>query len=279
MELRFCSSFSRTICIVISATTLVPPLLADVTISSRYVSASLGGRDYSHRILRIKGSKLRLDTGPTAEPFVTIYDLNEGTEIVWDPKQKRAEIHDLLRQSSAARHRVPTDNVQMTIEPTSNKRVFLGRSCRVYDFHLSARVAGRGSTFEEHLRGAMCISEESPETKDVVDFIETARKQGIVFSAQDSNSADARLRTELYFYQSAVRGLVLARNERIEFGGGNSGTSSGQWTLEVESINTEPIPDELFAVSTDWKVKKGGSNPGRFPIHWKIGRREPNAQR
>jgi hypothetical protein len=223
------------------------------------------------RILRIKGSKLRLDTGRESEPFVTIYDLGAGAEIVWDSKHKHGEIHDLLKQSAAARHQVPTNRIRISIQPTGNHKILLDRKCGEYAFDLGARATWQGSTSYEQLIGTMCISEGSPESKEVDDFVELARKQGIVFGVQDVNSPDARLRTELYFYQGVVRGLVLARSERTELAGGNGSSSPLQWTLEVESIDTQPIPDELFVIPTDWKAKKGGSTPGRFPIRWNFG--------
>jgi hypothetical protein len=252
-------------------------LRANVTIISRYTSDSPSGHTYSHRIVRIKGSELRLDTGPETEQFVTIYDLGAGTEIVWDPKHKHGEIHDLLKQSAAAQHQVPTDGLRISIQSTGTQKVLLDRKCREYAFDLGARATFQGSTSYERLAGTMCISEESPESNEVAAFIELARKRGIVFGAQDPNATDARLRTELYFYQSAVRGLVLARNERIELAVRNGSSASAQWTLEVESIDTGPIPNELFVIPPDWKAKKGGSTPGRVPIRWNFGRRESDA--
>jgi hypothetical protein len=62
----------------------------DVTIRSHISVDGTGGRTKGQRVVRIKGTKLRLDYQTEDHTSVTIYDLQAGTEVILEPKHKRA---------------------------------------------------------------------------------------------------------------------------------------------------------------------------------------------
>jgi hypothetical protein len=256
---------------------------ADVTVQSK-VTITAGEKITTYRrILRIKGMNLRVDIEQSRWPGAAIYDLEANSKYVLDPKKKSAELHNLAEDDTLFEKANPENKFRVSIQPTGKESVALGKKCREYAYDLAATDT-RERMYDRHGRwtGTMCISEESPESKEIGNFIEQAMREHVLFGAGKDSGPYPRLGTGLFFFQASVHGLLLTRNEQHESQSENE-TSRGpvsrsRYDFTVESISNEPIPDGAFAVPAGWKVSRGGPGIGLIPVRLKVSPRQERGE-
>jgi hypothetical protein len=256
------AAISSRLLLTILILSAIPPLRADMTITE-HTSGQAGGRKgEGQRITSIKGSKIRIEAKGGNETSVTIYELEAGKKTTLKTKEKEAEVLDFTVQSANAERKVPAQSIQSTIKPTGQHKEILGKNCDEYEFNIRVPVF-KDLDVTLVMTGTAYVVKEIPESKDYAEFADQAQKRGLILGLVSDNPAFialARAQTEVFRLVGQLRGLALTTESNIKFEGGVGAgilnkTGSGQRTSDVTALNTDPIPDELFAIPPGWKVR------------------------
>jgi hypothetical protein len=258
------------------------PASADVTITEHLVARGTGPNYEWNRIIKIKGSKMRIESQHEKETFVTVYDLESGQEMILQPKHRVASIFGLVEESAKLKHTLKL--VKSSIQPTGKTKQALGMNCEeykydvyipdaqhLYDGHLIATV--------QHDTGTLCIARDVIGSKDFGDFAHQLKDHDYIpGSISDQNRVQTD--TALFLLIARLDGLVLEHTANNEIGGGSGvglyGTvMSGQRFSTVTSVTAEPLSDDEFRVPDGWKIRKDRSIGLSVPVHLRSERNQP----
>lgn len=134
------------------------------------------------------------------------------------------------------------------------------KSCTeyTYDLRILHALSSGGSTLERE-SGTVCVSQSIPEGIELTNFVHEAKKRGYTQAA--SSWAPTNSVNGVYFYGDEPNVMVLfARTQSVYEHALTPGLNPlppiGN-TMQVTEINAEVIPDEVFQIPADWKIKNG----------------------
>lgn len=231
----------------------------DITVTEKGKTTGPGLTGEWTRTLSIKGLKMRVESSYEKERSITIYDLEAGKRIRLLPERKQAIVMDLGALSKRMTANVNPKSLTRVIRSTGKKSEILGESCDEYTFELKAQPSGpHGSAFLQHDTGTVCVSQSIPGGVEFTKFVHEAKKRG--YSAAAFIFSPSVSPIGMYFYGDEPNVTVLsAKSESgvesslaFEF---HSMTSQSQ-TMSITAMNSDAIPDEVFEIPADWKIKK-----------------------
>jgi hypothetical protein len=238
---------------------LSPATFADVTLTQNTTGADGKRQVQSQTVTSIKGSKLRIETKSGDETVTTIYDINNGRQIVLRSRGKEAAVSDFTQESAESENKKFA--AEVTFNATGQSKTVLSRNCDEYSFTIRVPV------FEElavdlFITGSVYVLRDGPESKEFADFVMRAQKQNLIWGVSSDNVgaiALARAQTALYQEAANVGGIPLETDEDVQFQGGYWSKpfvkgNSGEKTTVVTSISSDPLPDNRFLVPAGWKI-------------------------
>ena len=151
----------------------------------------------------------------------------------------------------------------VSFTPTGQKKTVMGTSCEVYSLALSMPSKQAGMEMTVTMSGPVCVAKGMKGFDDYARFFRTAAEKGMIFnSPQQAKAQPGQARGMAEMYRTfAATGMPLEQDITIKVQGsgplagmmGRIGNMSMGST--TTSVSTEPLPDDLFAVPADYKVK------------------------
>ena len=249
------------------------PASADVTITEHLVAKGVGPNYEWNRIIKIKGSKMRIESQHEKETFVTIYDLDSGQEMILQPKHRVASVFNLSEESIKLQRRM--GELKSSIQPTGKTKQLLGMSCEEYRYDVYApdrrhMIDGHLISTFRHQSGVLCIARDTPGSKEFANFA-GQMKNYIPGSISDQTSIETG--SALFLLIAPLNGLVLEHAAKSEVGGGDGiglygSQISGERFSAVTNITFDPISSDDFLVPSGWKIRKDRSIDLSVPVRW-----------
>ena len=234
-------------------------MLADTTLVEQGVASGRQPKTAWTKTLRIKGSKMRVDSNNGSETHVYVYDLEAGKKYRLDEKKKQVFVTDLAKEGERMKGTIMLQSLRKVIKPTGRQLIVSGLACDEYTFDLQApSPLWHGANMILHDHGTVCVTQVIPAGKDVMDFIHKARKRGYLSVQIDFGPPVSPIGPS--FYGEQANALVLSSTAGSEYEGGIlldvGGLDSVDTRMTVTSINTEPLADGVFEIPSEWKMKK-----------------------
>src|SRR5712692_10082788 len=136
---------------------------ADITVTQHGKQGGVAPNEVWTRKLRIKGLKMRVETLSGKESHVSVYDLETGKRIRFNPQRKEALVLDLAPLSEHLRGSIILAKLARAIRPTGKNIEILGTSCDEYTLDLQAPTSpSRGMSAILHDTGTVCVSQNIP---------------------------------------------------------------------------------------------------------------------
>jgi hypothetical protein len=236
---------------------------ADVTITEHLVAKGAGPNYEWNRTIKIKGSKMRIESQHEKETFVTIYDLEAGQEMMLQPRRKVASVFALAEETGKLQR--TQKFVKSSIQPTGKSKQVLGMNCEEYKYDVYAPdaqhlYAGHLIASVQRDSGTVCIARDASASKDFADFAHQLKDHGYI---PGSISDQSRIQTDtaLFLLIASLDGFVLEHTAKTEIGGGSGvglyGTDiSSERFSTVTSVSIESVPNVEFRVPDGWKIRK-----------------------
>lgn len=234
-------------------------MLADTMVVEQGAASGRQPKTAWAKTVRIKGSKMRVDSDNGSETHVYVYDLEAGKKYRLDEKKKQVFVTDLAKDGERMKGKVMFQSLRKVIKPTGRQLTVSGMACDEYTFDLQApSPLWHGMNVILHDHGTVCVTQVIPAGKDVNDFIHEARKKGYLSVEMDFGPSASPIGPSFYGEQANV--LVLSSTAESDYEGGVvldvGGAGSLDTRMTVTSINVEPIADRVFEIPADWKMKK-----------------------
>lgn len=246
------------VCFVFAAYLAPATLSADATVQQQGVSSGVLPKTNWTRTLRIKGTKMRVDSVRGSDTFIYVYDLEAGKRYRLDEKKHQVFVQDLAEESERLKTSLMFQNLKKVIKPTGRQLQIAGTACDEYTFDLQAPThPSRGFSFVLHDHGTVCASQITPVGKDLINFVHEAMRRGYLVAASVCSPFASQIGP--YFYGDQTNVLLLSANSESEYEGGIAldvgGMGPSQSRMTVTTINPDPVPDEIFQIPSDWKRK------------------------
>jgi hypothetical protein len=259
--------------VILSVLAIQFPATADVTITEHLVAKGVGSNYEWNRIIKIKGSKMRIESHHEKETFVTIYDLDSSQEMILQPKHRVASVFNLSEESIKLQPRM--SDLKSSIQPTGKTKQLLGMNCEEYRYDVYApdrrhMIDGHLISTFRHQSGVLCIARDTPGSKEFANFAGQMKSY-----IPGSISDQSRIETDsaLFLLIAPLNGLVLEHASKREVGGGEGiglygSQISGERFSAVTDITFDPISNDDFHVPSDWKIRKDRSIDLSVPVRW-----------
>jgi hypothetical protein len=238
---------------------LAASVSADISVVQQVkLGGNVGPESYT-RMLQVKGLKMRVEARKGSETYITIYDLEAGTRYRLDAKRKEAFVADLGSESEDWQEGLLMKNMRREIKATGKKVEINGIACDEYTFDL--QVPTRPYHLKQmlaHDGGTACVSQAVPNGNEFTNFVHEAQKRGYLRAAAACSPTYSAIGA--YFYGDEPNAVVLSSDAKSASVYGPLPLSNGlmftTWTLKILSIQQDPLPEDIFQIPTDWKVKK-----------------------
>jgi hypothetical protein len=186
---------------------------------------------------------------------------------MFDSKKKEVDAWDMADFSQQIGSTVTTEGMTATIKPNGQTKQVAGKSASGYDMVVSmpARFGDpkNGMQMTVNLTGPVWIVKGAPGTSDYLNFYKAAAEKGFIFTdprAAKAQSGQAKAMTEMYRQLAATGGLPYEMEMNIKMAG--DGPMAGMLgrmgnittTTTVQSVETAPLDDALFAPPAGYKV-------------------------
>jgi hypothetical protein len=257
-------------------------LSADVTVTSTTtvqgpMQAMMGGIT-PRMVMRIKGSKTRMDIDAGGQAMATIIDLAAKQVVLLRTDQKTATILTPGAMSPlAGQAPLAMPKMEVSVKPTGQSRPIAGVPCDEFTVSMTMSMApkgpeaGRGSAeaaamFKDVrmlMKGSMWVAKSGPGVDDYVAFQKAAAKSELaeMLAGAIPGVGSGGLNRMLTGVQDAPGLPYLTElNVSIEGTGPMVEAMKQQGTMKVTSrvtdVSTEAIADDTFSVPADYKVVK-----------------------
>lgn len=259
MERRLTPCMKFAACLNLLLCFLPACLSADVSITEQGTRRGSVPKAAWTRTLRIKGLKMRVDYDLGSGGDVYIYDLEAGKRYRLDAQKKEAFILDLPAESERSKVSLMFQSLRKVIKSTGKKLEVGGLACDEYTFDLQVPVRslpqGLGMILHDH--GRVCVSQVIPSGVEFASFVHEIRKRGYLPAVSTCSPSDSPIGT--FFYGDQPNVLVLSVKSESVFEVDPQiaigVTSWVEFTKALVAVNSDPIPDEIFQIPADWKVK------------------------
>ena len=247
------------------------PAAADTTVKQTVNGKGLGISGESSGSTYIKGNKMRSDVQMGDKTYTTIFDLDAQKMYVFDSKKKEADVWDMAAFTAELSKSVDAKNMKVSFKPNGQTKKIAGHDAAAYDLEISMPASLAGSkdlSMVVNLSGVTWIVQNAPGAADFKRFYTAAADKGWVLSdpaAAKASPGQARAMTEMY-RQLASAGVPYQTDIQIKMSSSGGATNPlggllarmGNMSSQssVQSIQTEPLADELFAPPTGYKLKE-----------------------
>lgn len=255
---------------------VVQVVSADVTITEHLVARGSGPSNEWNRTIKIKGSKMRIESQHEKETYVTIYDLESGQEMILQPKHKVASVFGLAEETAKLER--TRKLVKSSIQPTGKAKQVLGMNCDEYKYDV--QIPDEQHLYAGHLiatvqqdSGTLCIAPDAIGRKDFSEFAHQSKDRGYLLG---SISEQNRIQTDtaLFLLIDSLDGVVLEHTSKNEASGGSGvglyGTvMSWERFATVTRVTAESLSDDEFRVPDGWKIRKDRTIGLSVPVYFR----------
>ena len=245
---------------------LAVPAFADVTLKQTTNGKGMAMSGTTTATAYIKGSKMRSDTVIGDRTQSVIFDLDAQKMYSFDSKKKEADVYDMGVFAKELATSVDTANMKVSMKPNGQTKPIAGKTATGYDLEISVPFAMGGNkdmSMVMTLSGPMWIVKGAPGTQDYVNFYKAAVEKGWIFSdprAAKAQPGQAKAMAEMYRQLAEAGGIAYETDMQMKMGGG--GPMAGLFakmgnmtmTTTVESVETGPVSDDLFAPPAGYKL-------------------------
>ena len=247
---------------------LAMPAYADVTIKQTSEGKGLGLSGKASGTAYIKGNRMRTDLVSGDKTQSIIFDVDAQKMYIFDSKKKEADVWDMAAFAQEISKSVDSSSMKASIKPNGQTKQIGGRSATGYDMEISME-AGMGNSKDMvlvyTLSGPTWIVKNAPGSADYSRFYKAAAEKGWIFSdprAAKGQPGQAKAMAEMYNQIAAIGGIPYETEMQIKMGG--SGPMAGlmarmgnmTMTTTVDSIETGPLADDLFAPPAGYKLNQ-----------------------
>lgn len=247
------------------ALALAEPAFADVTIHQAMSGKALGFSKGTTGTTWIKGNRMRTDAVIGKRTHTTIYDLDAQKLYLFDSRKKQADVWEMATFAAEIQDTVDMSGARGTFAPNGQTRQIGGHVAEGYDVEIVTRAGmDAGSDLTVTLAGVVWIVEGAPGTEDYARFYNRAVDDGWIFSdprAAKAQPGQAVALAEMYRQIANVGGLPYEVDVEVKLSGTGPMAAMfarmGDTTMSsaVETVETGAVPDELFSVPADYKLK------------------------
>jgi hypothetical protein len=252
------------------AVALAMPAYADLTMKQTTTGKGLGMSGTTTGTTYIKGGRMRSDMVVGDKTLTTIFDLDAQKMYVFDSKQKEADVWDMAAFAQEIGAAVDTENMKVSMKPNGQTKDIAGKTATGYDMEISVPATMGGSKdgpkMIVNMTGPTWVVKGAPGTQDYINFYKTAVEKGWVFSDPRSAKAtpgQAKAMAQMYKQLADAGGIAYETDMQIKMdmgGGGNpmAGLFAKMGNMsaatKVNSVETDPLSDELFAPPSGYKL-------------------------
>jgi hypothetical protein len=158
--------------------------------------------------------------------------------------------------------------MKVSFKPNGQTKEIAGKSATGYDIEVAVPAAFGGSkdmSMMMTLSGPTWIVKGAPGTADYTGFYKAAVEKGWIFSdprAAKASPGQAKAMAEMYRQLAEAGGIAYETDIQMKMGGG-SGPMAGllakmgnvAFATKVDTVETGPVADDLFAPPTGYKLK------------------------
>lgn len=251
------------------AVAIAVPAYADVTLKQTVSGKALGVSGQTSGTVYIKGHKMRSEIISGDKTQTTIFDLDAQKMFIFDSKKKEADVWDMGSFAAELSKSVDTESMKVSLKPNGQTKTIAGANADGYDLEISVPAAIGGNkemSMLVTLSGPAWIVKGAPGTADYVGFYKAAAEKGWVLGDPRSakgSPGQARAMTEMYRQLAEAGGIAYETNMQIKMssaGGANPlggllarmGNVSSESV--VQSVETQPLADDLFAPPAGYKL-------------------------
>ena len=256
-------------CIVaVLAFGMAAPAAADVTIRQTTNGRGLGMSGQMTGITYIRGHRMRTDVIERDRTRTTIFDLDTQKMYSFDSKKKEADVWDMAAVAADVAKSVDVSSLKATITPNGQNKSIADQTASGYDMSVSMTAGMAGSKdldMTVTLAGPLWVVTGAPGTDDYVGFYRAAAEKGWIFGdprAAKGPPGQARAMSEMYNRLAELGGIAYETDVQIKMGGSGpmaslmSRMGNITMTTVVQSVETTPLADELFAPPAGYKLNE-----------------------
>ena len=225
------------------------------------MSANMQGTTY------IKGLKMRSDSVSGDTTRTMIFDVAGQKIYSFDNKRKEADVWDMAEFGKQIQTTVDPSQATASIKPTGQTKQVSGQTAAGYEMNITMPMmmgdAKSGMKMTATLTGPVWIVKGAPGTQDYLEFYKAASEKGFIFGdprAAKGAGGQMKAIAEMYRQLAEIGGLPYETEMNIRLGGegpmasimGRMGGMSS--TAVVQSVDTAPLADELFAPPAGYKL-------------------------
>ncbi len=241
---------------------------SDVTVRQTTDGKGLGFSGKSAGVTYIKGGKMRTDMVQGNKTQTAIFDLEAQKMYTFDSKKKEANVWNMAELSEEISKSVDMSSMKASIKPNGQTKQIGSHTAAGYDMEISIQAAMGGSkdmVMTVTLAGPMWVVKDAPGTADYNRFYRAAAEKGFIFTdpaAAKAQPGSAKAMAEMYKKMSDIGGIPYEIDMQIKMGGsGPMGAifarmGNVSMTTVVDSVETNALPDDLFAPPQDYKLKE-----------------------
>jgi hypothetical protein len=261
---------SRVCFTMLLALSLAVPAFADVTIKQTTGGKGMGMGGKAAGTTYIKGHKMRADLTLGDRVQSTIFDIDAQKAYFFDSKKKEVDVWDMGAFAAQMGQSVDVSSIKASVKPNGQTKPFGTLTANGYDMLVSVPAAmggGNGPKMTVTLTGPVWIVKNAPGSADYVSFYRAAAEKGFIFSdprAAKGQPGQAKAMAEMYKQFAAIGGIAYEMNMQVKLGmdGAEAGPMAGilakmgniELQTVVESVETAPVADDLFAPPAGYKL-------------------------
>jgi hypothetical protein len=238
---------------------------ADVTIKATATGKGFGISGSTKSTTYIKGLKMRSDAAAGKKNISTIFDVDAQKMYVLDVDDKEAQAWDMAAFASQLSSTVSADGVQASMKPNGQAKTVAGQNTDGYDIEIVVPTTVAGMQMTMRLTGTSWIAKGAPGGAEYAAFYQGAADKGWIFTdprAAQGAPGQAKAMAQMYTEFAKTGGIPYetVMNIKPEGGGAMGGLMAKvggmQTTTTTDSVEVGPLPDDLFQVPADYKVKQ-----------------------
>jgi hypothetical protein len=251
----------------ILALAVAAPARADLKMMQNVSGKGMGMSGNTVTTTYIKGLKMRSDSTNGDTTHTTIFDVENQKMYIFDSKKKEADVWDMADFGRQIGTTVDASEMTASFKPNGQTKEIAGKTANGYDMSISMPTrmgdAKSGMSMTVSLSGPTWIVKGAPGTADFQKFYLAAADKGFVFSdprAAKAQPGQAKATTQMYREMARTGGVPYETETNIKMSGdgpmaammarmGNISTTS-----TVQSIETGPLADDLFAPPAGYKL-------------------------
>ena len=259
----------RVILAVCLMTALAAPARADLKMVQTVNGKGLGLSGNTTETVYIKGTKMRSDSVRGDTTHSIIFDVDNQKIYIFDSKKKEAEVWDMATFGQQIGAAADVNATTTSFKPNGQTKQIAGKSAAGYDVSISmpSRLGDQknGMQMTVTLAGPTWIVKGAPGADDYGRFYTAAADKGFIFTnpnAAKGQPGQAKAMARMYREMADTGGVPYETEINIKMGGeGPMAAMMGRlgnltMSTAVQSAETAPLPDDLFAPPAGYKLSQ-----------------------